>query len=94
MKSSVEGQSSEVRVGWRSLKIEGSIWSMSSWISAGAGYEWTNEKKKKAKNKNKNKNKKVSAKVKEFLIAVCNKDGDATILGRNQKFENPLLCAL
>jgi len=29
-----------------------------------------------------------------FFIAVCNKDGDATFLGRNQKFENPLLCAL
>ena len=29
-----------------------------------------------------------------YLIAVCNKDGDATFLGRNQKFENLLLCAL
>jgi len=28
------------------------------------------------------------------VIAVCNKDGDATFLGRNQKFENLLLCAL
>jgi len=26
-----------------------------------------------------------------IFIAVCNKDGDAAFLGRNQKFENPSL---